>query len=200
MDGDVMASGMQHSTFYGYDNVFPLRDPMWSDLQIPVNALKLSGVKPPEWTSYKGGQILAFGDEAVEGNEEIVYFDTQLPSSYLEGSGIECHIHWLGEDNTAGNVAWTLTYSWVNVGEAFPGETTITTLAPNGETDILLEVDLADIDGTDKKIQSMLICSLKRNSSNVADTLTGKSAYIMEVDFHIQINTPGSENQNTKYN
>lgn len=189
---------MQHSTSYGYANVFPLQSPEWFDIQVPVTALRLSGVKPPSWTDYKGSQILAFSDEAVEGNEEIVFFAVQVPASYKEGTNIKMHIHWVGEDNTAGNVLWKFTYSWANIGDALPGETTVAVAAPNGATDTVLEIDLATMDGTDKKIQSTILCSLKRNSSNVADTLTGKDAYLMEADFHMQINTLGSQEENTK--
>jgi hypothetical protein len=189
---------MQHSTFYGYDNVFPLRNLEWLDLQVPINAIRLSGIKPPDWADYKGSQVLSFGDEAVEGNEEIVFFTAQIPASYAEGTEVKFHVHWVGEDNTAGNVIWKFSYSWANVGDAFPGETTETVVAPNGATDVLLEIDVADMAGTDKKIQSMLLCSLRRNSSNVADTLTGKSAYLMQADFHLQIDTPGSQEENTK--
>ena len=193
-----MGQGLEHSTFYGYDNVFPLRDLEWNDMQVPVNSLKLSGIKPPTWANYKGAQVLAFGDEAVEGNEEIVYFDAQCPAGYSEGTNIKLHLHWIGEDDTPGDVAWKFTYSWTNVGEAFPAETTVLGLAPNGAADVLLEVDIADMDGTDKLIQSMMICSLRRNSSNVADTYTGKAAYLIEADFHLQIDTIGSHEENTK--
>jgi hypothetical protein len=198
MGGNVMGQGMEHSTAMGYANVFPLRDLEWSDLQVPINAIRLSGIKPPDWADYKGSQVLAFGDEAVEGNEEIVFFTVQLPASYAEGTNVKFHVHWLGEDDTAGDVVWKFTYSWANVGDVFPGETTAAVAAPNSATDVLLEVDIADIDGTDKKVQGMLLCSLRRNSSNVADTFTGKSAYLMQADFHLQIDTPGSQEENTK--
>ena len=193
-----MASGMQHSTFYGYDNVFPLRHPEWNDIFIPVNALRLSGVKPPDWADYKGSQVLSFGDEAVEGNEEIVFFTVQVPHSYKEGTDIKFHAHWLGEDNTAGDVVWKFSYSWANVQGTFPGETTVAKAFTNGATDQQLIAGIADLDGTAKTVSSMLLCSLKRNSSNVADTLTGKSAYLLEVDFHFQMDTLGSQNEATK--
>jgi hypothetical protein len=193
-----MGQGLAHSTFYGYDNVFPLRHPEWNDIRVPVNALRLSGVKPPDWASYKGSEVLAFGDEAVEGNEEIISFAVQVPHSYKEGTDLDFHVHWLGEDNTAGDVIWKFSYSWANIGEAFPGETTIAKAAANGATDVQLLADIVTMDGTDKTVSSMVLCSLKRNSSNVADTLTGKSAYLLEVDFHFQMDTLGSQEETTK--
>jgi hypothetical protein len=196
--GHSMGSGIEHSTFYGYDNVFPLRNPEWTDLQVPINALRLSGVKPPAWTNYKGSQVLAFTDQGIEANEEVVFFAAQLPSAYAEGTNLNFHVHWAGQDNTPGNVVWKFSYSWANVGGIFPTETVASAVAANGATDALLEVDVASLDGTGKKIQSMLLCSLRRNSSNAADTFTGKSAYLMEADFHLQVNTLGSQSEDSK--
>ncbi len=196
--------GLQHSSVISthvkavYGDFFPLAIPEWMDIQVPVNAVKLSSIKPPAWTAYKGGLVLAFGDEAAEGNEEIIYFDIQMPANYKEGTDVKFHLHWVGEDNTAGNVAWKFTHSAANVGEVFPGETTVMGVAPNGATDVLLEADIATIDGTGEKVQSMILCSLRRNSSNAADTYTGKEAYLVEADFHIQIDTMGSATEDEK--
>jgi hypothetical protein len=38
----------------------------WDDFRVSVNALKVSGSKPPSWTSYKGGEVLAFSDQAYD--------------------------------------------------------------------------------------------------------------------------------------
>ncbi len=181
-----------------YGDFFPLAVPEWMDIQVPINAVKLSGTKPPAWADYKGGLILAFGDEGVEGNEEIIYFDIQMPGNYKEGTDVKFHVHWLGEDNTAGDVAWKFTHSWANVGDAFPGENTAVGIASNGATDVLLEKDVATLDGTGKKVQSMILCSLRRNSSNASDTYGGKDAYLVESDYHIQIDTIGSATEDEK--
>lgn len=193
--------GMGHSTAYGYSNVYPLRHLEWQDLRVPVNAIKLSGTKPPSWVSYKGGEVLAFSDEGVEGNEEIVYFTVQLPASYAEGTDIVPHIHWLGEDDTAGNVVWKCTHSWANGNGGavpLPAETTAVMVAPNGAADCVMDDHFDVIDGMGKEVQSVMICSLRRNSSNAADTLTGKDAYLLTADIHFQVNTPGSQSEDTK--
>ena len=123
----------------------------------------------------------------------------QLPHSYLEGSDIDPHIHWVAEDNTGGNVQWQLTYSWANIDAAFPAATTSNiTAAAAVVTDEHEMSSFSDIDGTGKTISSMLLCSLKRNSSNALDTYNGKSAYFIEVDFHYEADTIGSRTELAK--
>lgn len=195
-----MGQGIEHSTFYGYDNVFPLRSPEWDDIRIAVNALRVPAANNPSWISFRGTQILSFSDQGVEGNEEIVYFAVQLPHAWKLGTALKPHIHWMGEDDTAGDVAWKLTYAWGDVNEAFPSESseTITDTNNTAAADIMNIAPFADIDATDKTLSGMLLCSLRRNSSNVLDTYNAKDARLLEVDFHYQLDTLGSQEEFTK--
>jgi hypothetical protein len=195
MTAEVRAMQEQTNALYtrltAGDNM-ELVNSVWDDMQFPVTAVKLSGTKPPTWTDYKGGQVLAFSDQATEGNEEIVYFNVQMPHGYKEGSSITPHVHWVGEDNTAGNVAWKLSYSWANFDSAFPSETEEAIIGANGETDIQNTAGFTAISGTGKTMSSMLICSLRRFSSDASDTFTSKDAYLLEVDVHVELNRFGS--------
>jgi hypothetical protein len=169
----------------------------YDDLRTPINSLKLSGTKPPTWTSYKSGEVLAFSDQAIAGNEEHVFFQLQMPHNYKEGTDISIHVHFVPEDNTGGNVYWMLTYSWATIDLAFAAASTIYIAAACGTTTDAHKVAyFADIDGnpsaTNKLISSMLICKLQRNSSDALDTYNGKSAYLLEVDVHYQIDSLGS--------
>ena len=188
-----------HSPTLGYNNVFPLRTPEWADLLIPVTSVRVPGAQAPTWTTYKGTQVLAFSDQGVAGNEERVYFSIQLLHSYKEGSDISPHIHWVGEDNSAGDVAWQLSYSWANINAAFPTETLLAVADANSTTlDYHNMTELPDIVGTGKTLSSMLLCELRRNSSNVLDTFAGKDAYLLEFDVHFQMDTPGSQQEFSK--
>lgn len=172
---------------------------VWEDLRTPVSAVRLSGTKPPTWTSYKSSEVLGFSDQAIVGNEEQIFFNLQLSHAYLEASNIYPHVHWVPEDNTGGNVRWELTYSWANIDGTFPAATTsYINASANTTTDKHLLSSFTPIDGTGKEISSMLICSLKRNSSNALDTYNGKSAYFLEVDFHYQADTIGSRTEGSK--
>ena len=171
----------------------------WDDLRTPVTAVKVSGVKPPTWTSYKSSEVLGFSDQAIAGNEEQIFFSIQLPHSYLEGSDIYPHIHWVPEDNTGGNVRWELTYTWADINSAFGAATTDNITAAAGTTtDKHLLSSFAIINGAGKTISSMLLCSLKRNSSNALDTYNGKSAYFIEIDFHYKMDSVGSSTELVK--
>lgn len=171
----------------------------WEDLRVPVNSVKVGATKVPTLTSYKGGHVYAFADQAIEGNEEQVTFVCQIPHAYKQGSSIYPHVHWVGQDNTAGNVRWKLTYSWANINSAFPAESTIYIDGANSTTtDNHNKTEFAAIVGTGKTISSMLICSLTRNSSHVNDTFTGKSAYLLEFDFHVEMDDIGSNTELVK--
>ena len=176
---------------------------IWDNLRVPINSVKVSGTKPPTWTSYKGGEVLAFSDQAIAGNEENVFFTIQLPHTYKEGSDIYCHVHWVPEDNAGGDVYWALSYSWASVDTAFPAATTIYKASAAGTTtDAHILSTFATIDGdpagVNFLISSMLICQLRRNSSDVKDTYTGKSAYLLEFDVHYQVDALGSTSELVK--
>lgn len=170
----------------------------WEDLRVPVNAVKVGPTKVPTLTAYKGSHVYAFADQALAANEEQITFAVQLPHSYLEGSAIYPHVHWVGQDNTAGNVRWELSYSWANIGSAFPGAQSIYITDANLDTDVHNIASFLPITGTGKTISSMLLCALSRNSSNALDTFNGKSAYLLEVDFHFQVDSHGSREELTK--
>lgn len=163
----------------------------WDDLRTPAGGLRLPATNPPQEVAYQGSIVLAFEDEAV--NEDIIYFMVQLPHNWKEGTNIHPHVHWTPEDNAGGNVRWTFTYSWANVDGTFPAQTSDTITAAAGTTaDKHLKSEFTTIVGTGKTISSMLICSLKRNSSDAGDTYTGKDARLLEFDFHYEIDSFGS--------
>lgn len=173
---------------------FRLSDPAWDDLRVSVNSVKLAGVRDPEWVSYRDGLVLSFGDEAV--NEEIVFFTVQLPHAWKEGTDIEAHVHWVPEDNATGNVRWLLTYSWANIGGAFGASAPLPVNgAAPGVANVHALAELGTIAGAGKTLSSMLVCSLKRESGNAGDTFTGKNAYLLEIDFHYQVDKFGSDNE-----
>lgn len=171
---------------------------VFDDLRTPVTAIKLSGSKPPVWTSYKGGLVLAFEDQAV--NFQIFYWVWQLPHSYKFGTTLEAHVHTVPEDNTAGNVYWEFTHSISERNAAFPGQTTVNTTQAMPEiTDQHQRHDIASMIGSSITTTSaMIICSLARRSDDGQDTFNGKDVLVLEVDMHYQIDTPGSHDEDDK--
>lgn len=168
---------------------------VWDDMRTPISSVRVPAALAPVWTAYKGSQVLAFDGTS----SDFVYFVAQLPHSYKEGTNLDVHIHWTPEDNTAGNVKWQLTYSWANIDGIFPAETIVERIVATPEvTDKQILTDLVNIDGTGKAVSSMLLCSLARLGGDVEDTYNAKDAYLLEIDFHFEIDTVGSRTELAK--
>lgn len=137
---------------------------------------------------------------------ESMSFTVQMPHTWKEGTTIYPHLHWLPKTSGSGNVEWNFEYSWVNYDavtpQVFPAITTSTVIATGAFTArshviTSLTTGNVGIDGTGKKISSMLICRIWRNSSNASDTYTG-DAGVLFLDFHIQVDGSGSNTQFVK--
>jgi len=168
----------------------------WDDLRTPVNMLKFSDTKPPVWTSYKGGYVAAFEDQAV--NYQSLYWAWQLPHEWEIGTAVVPHIHIVPEDGGAGNVHWEFTYSIAKKGATFPVESTIhITQAMPEQADEHTYFELVTISGVElgtdpEDISTMLLCSLSRRSDQPEDTYAGKDVYLLEVDMHYLKDSWGS--------
>lgn len=168
----------------------------WDDLRIVLdkgsNAASLQYL-----TGSSGPQIWFFrNNEGLEAMSFVV----QLPHSWKEGTTIYPHLHWVPESTASGNVEWNFEYSWANYDastpQVFPAITTSTVVASGPFTAkshkiTSLTTGDAGLDGTGKKISSILICRLWRNSSNASDTY-GADAGLLFVDFHILVDGWGS--------
>jgi len=171
----------------------------WDDLRFPANDLKVDSTNPPTATSYKGGSVLAFSST----RNEKIYFIAQMPHERAYNTEIEMHVHYTLKTAGAGlgteNVKWILTYSWANINDAFPAETTVNDTKDVGmyqiaDTHILQ--DIVQIDGTGKTLSSVIIGSLERDVS-VADDYTDE-VYLLEFDIHYQIDSNGSREEIVK--
>ena len=174
----------------------------WDDLRVELNNGS-DGATISYFSGTTGPQIYYFRDAA---GLEAMSFVVQLPHSWKEGTTIYPHLHWSPKDTKAGNVEWNLDYSWVNYDpvtpQVFPAMTTSTVVATGPFTSnthmiSALTTGNAGLDGTGKKISSILICKLWRNSGNAADTYEA-NAGLLFLDFHIQVDGYGSEGVFTK--
>lgn len=174
----------------------------WDDLRVTLD--KGSSSATLDYVSGGSGpQIWYFLNAS---GLESMSFTVQLPHTWKEGSIIHPHIHWMPKSSASGNVEWNLDYSWANYDattpEVFPAHTTSTVVA-NGpftaksHTISALTTGDAGIDGTGKKISSILICRIWRNSSNTNDTYN-YDAGLLFVDFHIQVDGWGSRQEYVK--
>lgn len=174
----------------------------WDDLRVTLD--KGSNAATLDYFSGSSGpQIWYFrNNEGVES----MSFTVQLPHNWKEGTTIYPHIHWTPKNSGSGNVQWNLEYSWANYDsvspEVFPAITTSTVVA-NGpftaNTHLITPLTTGNtgLDATGKKISSILICRIWRNSSSAADTYNA-NAGLLFLDFHYQIDGTGSRQQFTK--
>lgn len=174
---------------------------VWDDLRVSLD--KGSSSASLEYVlGNPGPQIWYFRNN--EGLE-MMSFVVQLPHSWKEGSTIFPHVHWLPKADKTGNVQWNLDYSWQNYDpttpQVFPAYTTSTVVTAGpfvANTHRITSLTSGTgLDGTGKKISSILICRIWRNSSNAADTYTD-DAGLLSLDFHYQIDTVGSRAEYVK--
>jgi hypothetical protein len=163
-------------------------------ISIPVSSMVLSISSPPALTGYKAGYSLGF-DSA---SDEVVSFRVEIPPDYKEGTNITVYIHWTPTDNGAGNVVWSLDYSWANVDSAFPSATTVNiTVAADEVTDKHQRDEFFALTGTGKTIGSVILCSIKRDGDNASDTYAS-DALLHSLSIHYEKDTIGSRTIITK--
>ena len=141
-------------------------------------------------------KALSFDAAANEG----VTFAAQLPHGWELGSGVIAHVHWSPSTTDTGDVKWVLYYSKQAVnGGAFPAEDSlVVTTAGSGTAKSHQYITLGTINmSAITTISPMLMCSLKRIGAAGTDTFTGE-AYLLEIDFHYQIDSRGSRWENVK--
>jgi hypothetical protein len=174
---------------------------VWDDLRVSLDKGSSSASLEYVWGG-AGPQIWYFRDN--EGLEAMS-FVVQIPHSWKEGTIIYPHLHWMPKASESGTVEWNLDYSWQNYDPttplAFPTYTTSTaTVAGSFVANTHRITSLtngAGLNGSDKKISSILICKIWRNSSNSADTYRD-DAGLLSLDFHYQIDTVGSRSEYVK--
>lgn len=161
----------------------------FDDLRTPVLATVKSTSVPPDNIVF-GSNMVAFGFDKAKSEE--VFFMVQIPHPYKEGSNIYPHVHWYPTDNTTGNVVWKLEYTWANANNVFPSSTTLSVTTAAAGTAVTHQIaSFSYIDGTGKKISSMLVCRLYREGGNAQDTYNA-DAGLLEIDFHFEIDSFGS--------
>jgi hypothetical protein len=180
---------------------------VWDDIRITPGALDRPGGTDATWKNYtiSGSGIGTAGLE-FEINDWSS-FTIQIPHGYKEGSDIYVHIHWTpgsrGNEENGNTVGWKIDYSWANRDAVFP------TMSTADLSDACDGVDYAhqmtpdvQISGSGKTVSSMLLCNVKRTDTGTDDTWASSSSgalpFLIEIDFHYEIDTVGSRARTTK--
>ncbi len=168
----------------------------WDDLRITLDRGS-DATQIDYLTGTSGPQLWFFRNNS---GVESMSFTVQLPHTWKEGTTIYPHLHWTPKTSGSGDIEWNFEYTWVNYDpvtpQVFPATTTSTVVAsgPFTATSHMissLTPGNAGLDATGKKISSVLVCRIWRNSSNENDTYSGNAGLIF-LDFHIQVDGYGS--------
>lgn len=164
------------------------------DVRIALETARPGASNPPGYAKVLDNGAASTGVFAFhfdKTSEEEVFFAVQFPHTRVAESDVNCHVHWMPTDATAGDVVWGLEYTWAPINGVF-GTTTIVT-----GTDAAAGVaythqlgPIATITGTGQTASSMMMCRFFRDASNVADTYDA-DAIAIEVDFHVAIDKLG---------
>lgn len=185
----------------GTNKTIELQEVVWDDLRVPLSSTKRLGFSDPDWVQFQddgSGSVGVYGLAFSNVTDEEVFFTVQMSHKYKQGTDIHPHVHWAPSDADSGGVTWGLEYTWVNIGGTF-GNTVIITSDDVTDTTALKHhySDFPDITGTSKNISSILMCRLFRDISDANDTYA-HDAFLLEIDFHFEIDTIGSRQELVK--
>jgi hypothetical protein len=187
---------------------------LWEDLRVPLSTTSKFANIVSIWGGINAGTNGAgiavvswnFSGFTLGSAENSVFFEAQLPHSYLEGTAIEPHVHFIHNGSTVGttgSVRFFLEYVWANLSGIFnKTATTIysqpTTINSGDTANIHLISSFGGITGNTATmtISSMLLCRLIRDNT-VANNYQGTVGG-MEIDFHYQQQGTGSRSQYVK--
>jgi len=167
-------------TASGYTKV--LEQSVWDDLRITPGTFSFAGVTDPTLRDWQpGGSGATFKTYCFSQNDEV-FFTCQMPHTYKEGTNIHPHVHWTprqyGVAENGETVAWKFDYTWANVSETFPPSVTADMSDTCSGTNDYHEIsNTLEIDGTGKKISSMLMCRLYRDTTG--DTYSTTASEIL---------------------
>lgn len=164
-------------------------DTYWDDLKVPLTQTRQGATAKPDFDTTNVGFLFPQNDAT-----EILYFITQLPHKYKQGTILKPHIHW--QQSAATAVTWSLDYKLFLPNSAVPADfTTITGDTPvfdydSGNLHQITPLDnIAGVAG----VSALMIGKLSRN-----DNTTTGDVLAFDLDFHLEIDSPGSREEYTK--
>ena len=121
-----------------------------------------------------------------------MFFTGQLPHTWVQGTDIEPHVHYVRPVNDTGTVVWGLEYTWQNMQGVFGETKTVYSYNPvESLANKHIYQSFGLISGKGKEVSSMLVCRIFRDAANPLDTYN-HDVGLLEVDFHIKNNSIGS--------
>ena len=184
-------------------------DTYWDDLNINTGIFEFVGNADPVLVNWDvGGSGLTI--KAYEfAKDDEVFFKIQVPHKIKVGSDLYCHLHWTpgarGNEEAGKLVGWKVQFLLANIGSNFPGTVYSVDLkdACSGEDhrhemtpDILVE--LSETLG----VSAFIVGKITRTDTGDDDTWVGTTSgnlpLLLGMDFHYEIDAPGSKEHNSK--
>lgn len=176
--------------------VFPVAG--WEDLRIPLEQGRVAGGTVPSWAQVTDDGAGSKGVYSYHfANGEEIWFTAQFPHAWKTGTFIFPHLHWqpTTNSNPSDNVGIGLEYTWVNPFDTLQNTTIITRDVPTGVNaaydHLIHNFDNVGIDGDGFGISSMILCRFFRQAATVNDY--PDEIVALEIDFHIEIDSIGSD-------
>jgi hypothetical protein len=186
-----------------------LSDTVWDDIRVAALSTKANGSKIPNISkvidngSGSQGIITYVFNSTVE---KELYFAVQIPHKWKLETSIHPHVHWvpIASGGVGEKVSWGLEYSTAKIGTTFPNSTIIfgNTTFPDEDLIVkkhyLTEIGIIDMTGIDS-VSPMIMCRVFRDatSSGLTDNY-GSDAALLEIDFHYEIDSLGSDTEYIK--
>lgn len=208
--GDVNASSAIANDILKYDgaawvnsadivvNSITYADTYWEDFRVSLVGAVLGPTAVDLETFIQNTAAYAWSDTTAN---EAVHFTVQMPHSYKLETDIEAHIHAnAGSSTGSGNVEAILECTdLVDIDGTYPNATTVynSVIAVDGTAYKQYYADFGDVDGSGAtKVSALMQCRITRNVATAGDVTT--DFFFLDVDFHYQLDTPGSETEMAK--
>lgn len=147
------------------------------------------------YTSYRGSSVLTLSASVTNG----MTFQFIMPTDYAEGTNVYPYMHLICPDANAGNIILYWYSSWANINEVFPAYTVnYQGMASSGTADEHFTRSPDQyINGSGKKINSVMLCNAGRNGGHAADTY-GSVVYLVGAGMRYLRDTTGSRFKDKK--
>jgi hypothetical protein len=184
---------------------FRLRNTVWDDLRILPTTFDFAGNADPVVVGYQpGGSGTTFRLYEFAVNDEG-FFTVQMPHAWKVGTALYPHVHWTpgarGNEEAAKVVGWNLDYSIASINGLFYASRTISLASACTGTDHYHEISgggSMPMDGIG--LSAMILGRLYRTGTGDtwSSTSSGQLPLLLELDFHYEIDSLGSDDERAK--
>lgn len=173
-------------------------DTYYDDLRVPLTNTRINPANSEPDFENMGNGAFAWGFDANADSTHALHFMAQLSHRYKVGPNLIAHIHWSPPTTNTGVVRWKLSYWLASIDGTMAGPYYFwVNDAGDGTAYKHQLANFGTINGSTLGVSSMIIGRVARVGTAAADTYTG-SAYGWEIDFHFEIDSPGTREEYTK--